>query len=272
MKSNILHLIGLFLILVVGNVQAQDLNPTNPPEPFTYHRVTVSATPYGYTSGAGRYLQDQQVTISTSAYSGYTFSHWTRNGVMYSTERNFTYTVDGEKADFVAHYDFTPTDPQEPQGVYRHRLYLMNNIQEACSFNMSSGQKVDEDTYIRVQAYSNVGYDFLGWYMGNVKVSEAESFNYLMGAENVTLEARYKYNPTNPDEPMGGAQDDVANGVKGDVNGDGKVTVADAIAIITVYLSLPADALPDPKYDLNGDGKVTVADAINAITTYLTTE
>lgn len=265
MKSNILHLIGLFLILMAGNVQAQDLNPANPPEPFTYHRVTVSATPYGYTSGAGRYLQDQQVTISTSAYSGYTFSHWTRNGVMYSTERNFTYTVDGEKADFVAHYDFTPTDPQEPQGVYRHRLYLMNNIQEACSFNMSSGQKVDEDTYIRVQAYSNVGYDFLGWYMGNVKVSEAESFNYLMGAENVTLEARYKYNPTNPDEPMGGAQDDVANGVKGDVNGDGIVNVSDAIQIINAISSSKIDLLDKNVADMNSDGVVNVSDAIQII-------
>lgn len=260
----------MLLALCAGSIQAQDLNPSNPPEPLTYYKVSVSAEPYGYTSGSGRYLDGSQVTISTSAKSDYTFSHWTKNGVEYSHEKSFTYTVTGEVVKFVAHYDYTPADPQEPSASYSHRLFLTNNIQEACSFNMSSGSKVDDDSYIFVKAYSNAGYDFLGWYENGLKVSDAESFNYLMGTENVTLEARYLYNPIDPNEPMGGMQDDVDNGIRGDVNGDGRVTVADAVAVMDYYLHWTAASDSDADYDVNGDGRVTVADAVETMNIYLT--
>ena len=46
------------------------------------------------------------------------------------------------------------------------------------------------------------------------------------------------------------------NGLEGDVNGDGEVTVADA----TFILNLMADEDNDPVGDVNGDGYVTVAD------------
>ena len=273
MKTHIIYLIGLLLVIFTGSTQAQDLDPENPPEPFTMYKVTVKAEPYGYTYGAGSYLLGTLVNISTSAYTDYTFSHWTKNGVEFSTSPSFTYTVDGERADFVAHYDFTPSDPQEPQGVYRHRLFLTNNIQEACSFNLNSGTKVDEDTYVHVEANSNIGYDFLGWFVNGTKVSDVPSFNYLMGQENVTLEARYSYNPINPDEPFGdGSQTDIANGIKGDVNGDGKVTMADAIATMDYYLHWTSASTDDAKYDANLDGKITMADAIEVMNIYLTTK
>ena len=46
------------------------------------------------------------------------------------------------------------------------------------------------------------------------------------------------------------------NGLEGDVNGDGEVTVADA----TFILNLMADEDNNPAGDVNGDGSVTVAD------------
>lgn len=271
MKKNILCLIGMLLVLFAGSIQAQDLDPANPPEPLTYYKVMVSAAPYGYTSGEGSYLSGTEVTISTSSYStDYTFSHWTKNGVKYSEEPSFQYVVDGQKAVFVAHYDFTPVDPQEPMGEYRHRLFLRNNILQACSFNMSSGVKVDDDTYVHVVAYTNTNYDFIGWFDSKgVKVSEEPSFNYLMGTENTTLEARFNYNPINPDEPMGGLQDDVANGLLGDVNEDEVVNVTDAIELINSILANKTSSLNIKLCDMNKDGEVNVTDAIEIINTIL---
>lgn len=273
MKKNILCLVGLLLVLFAGSIQAQDLDPANPPEPLTYYKVMVSATPYGYTSGEGSYLSGTAVTISTSSYStNYTFSHWTMNGVKYSEEPSFQYVVDGQKAVFVAHYDFTPVDPQEPMGEYRHRLFLTSNILQACSFNMSSGVKVDDDTYVRVVAYTNVGYDFLGWFdIKGVKVSEEPSFNYLMGTENTTLEARFNYNPISPGEPMGGEQDDVANEEvqQGDIDGDGIVDAADIMLLINSYLSATTSELNKQICDLNNDKVIDAADIMLLINKYL---
>jgi hypothetical protein len=49
-------------------------------------------------------------------------------------------------------------------------------------------------------------------------------------------------------------------GIKGDVNGDGEVNIADVNAIIDMILSGSMDA----KGDVNGDGEVNIAD-VNAI-------
>ena len=46
------------------------------------------------------------------------------------------------------------------------------------------------------------------------------------------------------------------NGIKGDLNGDGKVTASD----IQVVLNAMAEEVNNPEYDLNGDGKITASD------------
>lgn len=60
--------------------------------------------------------------------------------------------------------------------------------------------------------------------------------------------------------------------VMGDVNGDNKVTVADAVAVMNYYLQWTAASDTDAKYDINRDGKITVADAVNVMNIYLTAQ
>lgn len=51
----------------------------------------------------------------------------------------------------------------------------------------------------------------------------------------------------------------------GDVNGDGKVTVADAVAILSYILDEPPTTFSSEAADVNGDKAVTIADAIQVI-------
>ena len=251
----------LYLWLIPMMVCAQEFNPENPPEPYTYYKVTVTATPFGYTSGSGMYLSGNVVNVGTSAYStDYTFSHWNKNGAYYGNTRNFEYTVTGEKVSFEAVYDYTPVDPAEPQSYNKYRLYLTNNMPEACSFNRTSGEKVEADRYVSISAYSSPDYDFLGWYEGSTLISSSLSFNYLMPYSSTTLTARFAYNPVNPDEPTS-AGGNIANGLLGDVNGDGVVNLIDAATVISKYLSNDTSALNPAVADMNGDGVINLIDA-----------
>lgn len=56
----------------------------------------------------------------------------------------------------------------------------------------------------------------------------------------------------------------VSSGVKGDVNGDGEVNIADVNAIITVMCG----GAENPRADVNGDGEVNIAD-VNAVITIM---
>ena len=273
MKARIIFLLALLVLPFVGGLRgaAQDLDPANPPEPYTRYRLTTTATPYGYTYGAGSYLSGTAVNVRTSAYSqNYKFSHWTLNGEYYGDAMSFTYVMPEDKAEFVAVYDYDPVDPAEPLPNYTHRLFLTNNMTPACSFNISSGTKVQEEAWIYIQAYVNSGYDFVGWYEGGRLVSESPAFNYQMGTQSVTLEAKFTYNPVNPSEPGSApGQDDIANTESGDVDGDGTIDISDKVMLVNHYLDGTTSELPKDGADVNGDGEIDITDAVEIVNKYL---
>lgn len=59
-----------------------------------------------------------------------------------------------------------------------------------------------------------------------------------------------------------------ASNIKGDANGDGKVTITDAVCILTYILADLADtseSFNEAAADVNGDGIITIADALGVM-------
>ena len=275
-----MHTIGrltlTWLLLFVGSamltVTAQDnYNPDSPPEPNARFRVTVTSE-HGYTSGAGTYQSGEVVAVSTSARSAnYTFAYWTLNGTKIDQPQSFSYTVTDRNLHFVAVYDFTPVDPAEPVTPDTYRLYLTAADAGSCSFNRASGDKAKADTYVDLTVTPSQGYVFRGWYVDGQQVSDQLSFGYYMPAHNVTLEARLEYSPTSPDEPSGdGTQGgNISKNAVGDVDGNGKVDTADAVAIINYYVAGITSQLNKAVADVDGNGTIDTADAVLVINKYV---
>ena len=57
--------------------------------------------------------------------------------------------------------------------------------------------------------------------------------------------------------------------IKGDVDGDGVVDIADATLIISYYLGKPVPKFIEKAADVDGDGKIDLADAVRVISFYL---
>lgn len=230
----------LFLLTSGGTAVAQGgFNPDNPPDPFYYemYQVTLTATSNNYTSGGGKYKAGTTITIRTSASSSdFKFVCWKdENGDVYSTSTSFTYTVEEKNVAFHAEWEYSPANPSDPQMNNDYRLYLTTNLEGSCSFNRTSGAKVSAGQTIIVTAYPNQYYVFQGWYDGEEQVGTTASFNYTMPERTHTLEARFVYNfdPDLPGDPSGN-QDDVDNGILGDVNKDGLVNIADVTALVNI--------------------------------------
>lgn len=262
------------LLLIVGSSQMalaqEEYNPSNPPEPEMYYKLTTSVNIYGagYTSGDGRYKEGEIVWINTSAYQNYTFEYWTLNGERYTDEQSFSYTMGSGKAEFVAHYAFTPSNPQEPALNLKNRLYLTSNPAGCCSFNRTSGEKFYPDNYIYVTVYANQGFEFIGWYEKGKLISTEQSFNYYMtGSDNVTLEARFVYNPVSPDDPYSDNNDPTY--LVGDVDEDGVVDVTDAVIVNEHYIKGTTHELKSAIADVNRDGVIDVSDVVEIIQKYL---
>ena len=67
--------------------------------------ITVSANPAnaGTVTGAGTYDPGTQCTLTASANTGYTFTNWTKNGVVVSTNASYSFTVSTAAA-YVANF------------------------------------------------------------------------------------------------------------------------------------------------------------------------
>lgn len=276
MKNKMKTLIALTLaVLTTAGVWADDYNPPNPPDPLTRYRVTVTTEPAeaGYTSGGGLYYSGQAVRLSTSARTNYTFLYWKQDGnrLADGNSQYYNYTMGTEKTTFTAVYAYEPPNPAEPVAPNDYRLYLENNADDCCTFNLTSGLRHEADSYVRVAAVNvSPGFEFQGWFANGQKVSSALSFNYLMPANDVTLIARFVYNPVSPADPASsGSQQSVDNGRLGDLNGDAVTNVSDAVQLVNHYLNNTTGELPASVADVNRDGQINVADAVEIVNRYL---
>lgn len=53
--------------------------------------------------------------------------------------------------------------------------------------------------------------------------------------------------------------------VLGDVNGDGKVNITDAVGIVNYLLGNPSDRFIESAADVNNDGNITITDAVAVV-------
>ena len=201
-----------WLLLLVGSSQlwaTPDFDPPSPPEPYIKYEILVSSE-RGYTSGSGKYFEDEEVEISTSSYdNNYYFKYWLKDGKEYTTDQQFTYKVEAKNVKFEAVYGYDPMPPCEPVTSNPYRLYLKTDKEGVCSFNRSSGEKVEAGSQVWIEAYASPGFRFLGWYEGDKLVSQEQSFNFTMPKAHTTLTAKLVYDPDAPGEPSNPGQDNV---------------------------------------------------------------
>ena len=218
MKRIIIHSVTTWLLLFLSSTMLMaalpddDFNPVNPPDPMMKYEVEVAYSEYGYTSGGGTYNWGDEAYISTSANNeNYQFAYWLKNGVKYSEESSFIYKVEEWNVKFEAVYDYKPVSPSEPQPMNRYRLYLTTDDEGNCSFNRTSGEKVEAGSFVWLSAYLSSGYIFKGWYLGDELISTDQDFQYEMPKQNVTLRAHIVYSPSSPNDPGGTGQGNVDN-------------------------------------------------------------
>lgn len=260
------------LLLATASMQAQSMvdNGDDPPEPMMKYKIKVQAASSDacYVGGAGQYVTGTNVYISSSAKStDFTFSHWTMNGERINQPSSFNYTVNSDNVTFVAYYTFTPEDPVEPVVDNRRRLFLVSMPEDASSFNRASGTKVDYDSYVLLTVYPSQEYVFKGWYDGETKICDDVSFNYCMPDRDVTLTAKFKYEPEDPSEPESSGNVQVTQ--LGDANTDGSVDITDVVDVINAYLTNNNANISVGAADLDRDGVIDITDAVGIINKYL---
>ena len=154
----------------------------------TYLLKTYSKTDeYGnagtYTEINAQYSAGEDIALEATVKSGYNFVGWFINGTCVSEDLKYTFTMKSSNIEIEARYNYftvltsSYSDDYEKAGTYT----------ELKSKKISVGEQVT------VEATVNAGYNFEGWFINNVCVSEELTYSFVMKEKDVDLEARWRY-------------------------------------------------------------------------------
>ena len=142
------------------------------------YTIDVSASPSngGTVSGGGTYQQGQSCMVTATSNYGYTFTNWTEDGGVVSSDASYTFTVT-EDRNLVAHFE-------------------LNNYTISVSANPSEGGVVNGGgTYqhgqsCTVTATANSDYSFTNWTENGNVVSTDASYTFIVTSNRI-LEANF---------------------------------------------------------------------------------
>ena len=150
----------------------------------TEYTINVSAEPEegGTVSGGGTFQQGQSCTVSATPATGYTFTNWTENGNVVSTNANYTFNVTGNRT-LVANFTYVPQS---------FTITVSANPTEGGT--VTGGGTYTEGQSCTVSATPNANYTFTNWTENDSVVSTNANYTFNVTGSR-TLVANFTYVP-----------------------------------------------------------------------------
>ena len=160
------------------------------------YTINVSANPNigGSVTGGGTYNQGQSCTVSASPNAGFTFSNWTENGNVVSTQASYTFNVTGNRT-LVANFQAQPQN---------YNVSVSANPTNGG--NVTGGGTYQQGQSCTVTATANNGYNFTNWTENGNVVSTQSNYTFTVNS-NRTLVANFtpqQYTITATADPVNG--------------------------------------------------------------------
>ncbi|MBO5957184.1 MAG: Omp28-related outer membrane protein [Bacteroidales bacterium] len=147
--------------------------------PVNSYLVTVEINPKdaGEIIGAGAYELNETVVLKASANEGYEFINWTENGTVVSEEKEYSFTITGDK-NIVA--NFKPLD-------YKVTVTI---APDNAGFISGAGDYVYGDV-VTLIATANDGFKFISWMENGEVVSTSAQYSFTI-TRDVDLVANFE--------------------------------------------------------------------------------
>lgn len=134
-----------------------------------------------YTEINSQYIAGDAVELEATVRSGYNFVGWFINDTCVSEDLKYTYIMKSNSVNIEARYNYFTI------------LTLSNSddYEKAGTYTELKSKKISVGEQVTVEATVNAGYNFEGWFINDICVSEELSYSFIMKNKNVELEARW---------------------------------------------------------------------------------
>lgn len=119
-----------------------------------------------------------EVTITATPRTGYTFVGWYEDDTLISTDLVYTFSMPAKSIIYSAKWTY-------------YTLTTELNDADAGSISGYAAQKISVGQSVTIEAETNNGYTFLGWYNGETLLSADAIYTFDMPAENIVYTARW---------------------------------------------------------------------------------
>ncbi len=130
--------------------------------------ISASASPSagGSVSGAGNYYYGATCTLTATANTGYTFTNWTKNGTVVSTNASYSFTVTSSGT-YVAHFSL-------------NSYTISASASPSTGGTVSGGGTYNYGATCTLTATANTGYTFTNWTKNGTVVSTNASYSFTV--------------------------------------------------------------------------------------------
>ena len=148
------------------------------------YTITASANPSngGSVTGGGSYNYGQSCTVVATSAAGFTFTNWTDNGSVVSTNTNYTFTVNANRT-LVANFSV--------QAPNTYSISVSSNPSNGGS--VTGGGTYQQGQSCTVSATAATGFTFTNWTENGNQVSTNPSYTFTVSS-NRALVANFTYN------------------------------------------------------------------------------
>lgn len=154
---------------------------------FTANSYTVSAsvepTNSGTISGTGSYNYGTTASLTATANTGYTFTNWTENGTVVSTNNTYSFTVDKTRT-LVANFTL-------------NTFNITASINLANAGSIGGSGEYNYGATATLTASANNGYTFTNWTENDTQVSTSTTYSFTV-TDDRNLIANFEVQTSTP--------------------------------------------------------------------------
>jgi uncharacterized repeat protein (TIGR02543 family) len=144
------------------------------------YNIVINTTTGGAATGGGTFDYNSKATVMATAETGYSFTGWYKGETKVSDSPAYSFTVT-ESVNLTAKF-----------AADKHSI----TTNATAGGTVTGAGNYDYNTNVTVKATPNTGYSFAGWYESGTKVSDSQSYNFVVKGNRV-LEARFTANRFN---------------------------------------------------------------------------
>ena len=212
MKRLLISIFTLCVWIFGLHAQSGEFDPANPGDPQPYYSLTVQVSPAaGGTANITRTMVEagKNISVRITPNKNFKLQQWVCGEEILSSDTYLYYTMPARNVTITAQmvYEpeaFNPQSPDDPQGqgetAKKHLVSVYTSPSIGGYVNRSSFY-MEEGTQQQLYAYNNAGYEFVGWYSGDKLESSSNPVTLTMRENDITLTARFRFNPVSPEDP-----------------------------------------------------------------------